>query len=1491
MTEQQLTHASPRVGTRALPGLRPERTTGNVHSSSALPASLANARLPPPADTEGAAPRVRVLHLTHGGLEQWICTSVGVRPRATPSCTSHGALLVLGSPCQQGAWECAEPFTGVALMALAHSIAWVFVAFGRGGKSGRLPRPSRRPSLATSAALFLFLATMVQESWAAPTLHTHERTGETPWLAIATLAAMAILMINWRFKPAGVSVREWEAKRRRSEEQRRNAEGTGDSDSAARIPAAAGTGNPSADVGLANQRASAAQVPAPTVAGPQRGIPGLEDLVLPDLEPEGALQGPPSGSLEDLVLLNPEPERALKGPPSGCLVGNKGQARRIDEGLVDAVASIHRVHPGMPNPQVQQALRDQGWTSSNRQMKMAIVAARSTAPALGPNGCTRSHTCRQPRLHRGFCDPAPKTPTVNAGETAESQAAPLLAPPSLPLPRHVWTSGEKFEVAIDGRSFGCFESAADALQAAQGARFDLGLDAPPKPASTHWEASEDEGLRAFIAEYGNRWSKWPADAARSEQAARNRWRLLSGEDDDGSCKGGQGKRKMTAEDASSLPPSPPPPPSPTPPRPSALAAPLLALIASVPDALRAMVSCALHACRAAGSGRAVSLVMLVCASRVSAVAPGSAAADAAGPGFTITLGLSAVIAALVKKHGSDTVRATLERAVAKERTDASAASPEDVDLESPETRQAACARAAENRRKLAQVTNSPQVQQRAASVIARLWRWFISDADNRGAAGELLMARAAASAEAYMEWTEEYFCEVSPPPFRFLLRAAPASAAHLRAMLDQGDRVLSARRAAEYARLVEEARASHGAGAPPMPAGGTSENADIASDAALLSPVDGADTAPLSSPRVGGEAGGMYGSEATLTPVAGTALPSLPAGDEAGGMPVANTALPSLPAGDETGGMPVADIALPLLTAGDEAGGMRGSDPSLTPHADDLMGLWSVGGDPVLPSQPTGGGEESVQGNSAERAEPTGRGGANDSGAHEMSDAEQAAACLIRQQWRRLIASRARTAVVPSARYDVITLRRLLTAIPARALDPFAGYERARPAGRHTSTANEATSAAAVGVPVELGVVAEDSTNALARRRRAAAWAAGRRLRSVPASTWLAVAFAYEMLRRTQVTRERLQAQASRQEAALARAAVQISPLRSVVEYVRRLRAAVAMRQRPQPRPMAYDVGYDAVTRHFSFRSGSGAITSSHPHGDSMEIVAALSPAGRVVPPMQPPSDCPIALVPEATGMWCYLDTATGAVSWHAPPGSMPLTTVSLTSADFSDRPPPCLHPSIQLGALDGTPWEPIYQDSNDRVLLFHRLTGAIREAPWIALRTSGGRAYFANLLTRETRWFPPRLWMEGWLFRPLSSADRRGCPEPHPLVGGTAYGRSLLPPEFARQRVEGGAPYLDARGSPQYGPDPCDSSRTHPRCNRPMPLVDRHGLPFECSDFFSVMADAQHDGRDVVRRLEANISLAEQSLQPCRWNAAARARVEYARQRAADFRSRWTCV
>ena len=43
----------------------------------------------------------------------------------------------------------------------------------------------------------------------------------------------------------------------------------------------------------------------------------------------------------------------------------------------------------------------------------------------------------------------------------------------------------------------------------------------------------------------------------------------------------------------------------------------------------------------------------------------------------------------------------------------------------------------------------------------------------------------------------------------------------------------------------------------------------------------------------------------------------------------------------------------------------------------------------------------------------------------------------------------------------------------------------------------------------------------------------------------------------------------------------------------------------------------------------------------------------------------------------------------------------------------------------------------------------------------------------------------------------------------------------IARLRVDGGSPYLDATGAPQYPPDTHDSSRTHPSCKRAAPDRD----------------------------------------------------------------------
>ena len=53
----------------------------------------------------------------------------------------------------------------------------------------------------------------------------------------------------------------------------------------------------------------------------------------------------------------------------------------------------------------------------------------------------------------------------------------------------------------------------------------------------------------------------------------------------------------------------------------------------------------------------------------------------------------------------------------------------------------------------------------------------------------------------------------------------------------------------------------------------------------------------------------------------------------------------------------------------------------------------------------------------------------------------------------------------------------------------------------------------------------------------------------------------------------------------------------------------------------------------------------------------------------------------------------------------------------------------IGLGSLGRSGWAPLYRDSEQEVLLVHQQTGAVREAPWLALRTTGGNLFFANLV------------------------------------------------------------------------------------------------------------------------------------------------------------------
>ena len=131
-------------------------------------------------------------------------------------------------------------------------------------------------------------------------------------------------------------------------------------------------------------------------------------------------------------------------------------------------------------------------------------------------------------------------------------------------------------------------------------------------------------------------------------------------------------------------------------------------------------------------------------------------------------------------------------------------------------------------------------------------------------------------------------------------------------------------------------------------------------------------------------------------------------------------------------------------------------------------------------------------------------------------------------------------------------------------------------------------------------------------------------------------------------------------------------------------------------------------------------------------------------------------------------------------------------------------------------PWLPLFEDQDHQILLLSRLTGAVREAPWISLRTANGAVYFGNVITRETRWFPPHRWIEGWITRPSPHMQTNKYGENgyygHPLFPPrSVYLRDMLPPEIGRLRVDGGAPYMHSGGLPQYAPDAYDTPRTHP--------------------------------------------------------------------------------
>lgn len=298
------------------------------------------------------------------------------------------------------------------------------------------------------------------------------------------------------------------------------------------------------------------------------------------------------------------------------------------------------------------------------------------------------------------------------------------------------------------------------------------------------------------------------------------------------------------------------------------------------------------------------------------------------------------------------------------------------------------------------------------------------------------------------------------------------------------------------------------------------------------------------------------------------------------------------------------------------------------------------------------------------------------------------------------------------------------------------------------------------------------------------------RLRAVPQRTWIVMTFAYQLQRR-----------AWNSSAAVDRRA-------SVAARARVMKLISAA-----PRPMAgYDVAYDEHTATFSFRSCTGEMSTSHPSCEPGHTVPAYTSAGHVTQPLWPPPTSSWVLVPEASGAWCYLDTASGCASWHAPGGSMAPSQRQLTTAPMPFRePPPLLDDRVTFGTLERAGWLPIYLDTSHSILLRHELTGATRSAPWVSLRTMCGVIYFANLVTRQTRWFPPHLWMEGWVRRKLWM---RACSQQdvdETAWDNTVYSRRALPLHVGRLRVEGGAPYLHSYGEPAYPSDDYDTPETYP--------------------------------------------------------------------------------
>lgn len=267
-----------------------------------------------------------------------------------------------------------------------------------------------------------------------------------------------------------------------------------------------------------------------------------------------------------------------------------------------------------------------------------------------------------------------------------------------------------------------------------------------------------------------------------------------------------------------------------------------------------------------------------------------------------------------------------------------------------------------------------------------------------------------------------------------------------------------------------------------------------------------------------------------------------------------------------------------------------------------------------------------------------------------------------------------------------------------------------------------------------------------------------------------------------------------------------------ILGFIHRLRRPARIRAAQQARVLqltssspipllGYDLGFSDMSNDLVLRSPTGSFTSHHPSNADLALLAipAYSPSGLTVSPLVPPADSRLVLCPESSGSWCYYHVDHGSATWHLPPelisSSSPISPKALPclAAFTADQLPPRLDHRLTLDNMDrNTQWLPFYSDHNNVITLYHKMTGCTRAAPWFTLREQG-RIYFANIVTRETRWAPPLRWLDYWISR-TSPFDRR-----------SPYARSLIPQSLARLHVEGGAPYLDSSSSPHH-----DSHSSH---------------------------------------------------------------------------------